>query len=135
MKAGTPPGSVGQAERKVASLKASGYPEAILHRAVASTLDQNLPLRDAIVLREAKRLADQRTPRAAAAWTAVLDWLRPRVPESTIGLWIEPLSVVGEQQTTLILTGPDGIRAWAERRYSSLISKALREPDSTRSPS
>jgi chromosomal replication initiator protein len=47
------------------------------------------------------------------------------VPESTFRLWLEPLQAVGADADTLYLTGPEGIRAWAERRYSSLIGQAL----------
>jgi chromosomal replication initiator protein len=47
------------------------------------------------------------------------------VPESTFRLWLEPLQAVGVDADTLYLTGPEGIRAWAERRYSSLIGEAL----------
>ncbi len=47
------------------------------------------------------------------------------MPESTFRLWLEPLRPVGADADTLYLTAPEGIRAWAERRYSSLIGKAL----------
>jgi chromosomal replication initiator protein len=47
------------------------------------------------------------------------------VPESTFRLWLEPLRPVGSDADTLYLTGPEGIRAWAERRYSALIGQAL----------
>jgi chromosomal replication initiator protein len=47
------------------------------------------------------------------------------VPESTYRLWLEPLQPVGAGGDTLYLTAPEGIRAWAERRYASLISQAL----------
>jgi chromosomal replication initiator protein len=47
------------------------------------------------------------------------------VPESTYRLWLEPLQPVGSAGDTLYLTAPEGIRAWAERRYASLIGQAL----------
>ena len=47
------------------------------------------------------------------------------VPESTFRLWLEPLEAVGADGDTLYLTAPEGIRAWAERRYSALIAEAL----------
>jgi chromosomal replication initiator protein len=47
------------------------------------------------------------------------------VPESTFRLWLEPLQAVGSGADTLYLTAPEGIRAWAERRYSALIAGAL----------
>ena len=38
---------------------------------------------------------------------------------------MEPLSLEGVQGGTLFLSAPEGIRAWVERRYSSLIREAL----------
>jgi len=60
-----------------------------------------------------------------ALWRATQDRLRASVPESTFRLWLEPLRPVGSDADALYLTGPEGIRAWAERRYSSLIGEAL----------
>ena len=51
--------------------------------------------------------------------------LRASVPDSTFKLWLEPLRAVGAQGDVLYLTAPDGIRAWVERRYASLIREAL----------
>jgi chromosomal replication initiator protein len=62
-----------------------------------------------------------------ALWRATQDRLRASVPDSTSRLWLEPLSAAGADDDTLYLTAPEGIRAWAERRYSSLIAEALRE--------
>jgi len=62
-----------------------------------------------------------------ALWRATQDRLRSAVPESTFRLWLEPLRVVGCDADTIYLTAPDGIRAWAERRYSALIAQALAE--------
>jgi chromosomal replication initiator protein len=60
-----------------------------------------------------------------ALWRATQDRLRASVPESTFRLWLEPLRAVGSDADTLYLTAPEGIRAWAERRYASLIGEAL----------
>jgi chromosomal replication initiator protein len=60
-----------------------------------------------------------------ALWRAAQDRLRSAVPESTYKLWLEPLEVVGRADGTLFLSAPEGVRAWAERRYSSLIVEAL----------
>jgi chromosomal replication initiator protein len=51
--------------------------------------------------------------------------LRASVPPSTFQLWLEPLEVAGAQGQVLHLSAPDSIRAWTERRYSSLIREAL----------
>jgi chromosomal replication initiator protein len=47
------------------------------------------------------------------------------VLESTYRLWLEPLRAVGADDDAIYLTAPEGIRAWAERRYSALIAEAL----------
>jgi chromosomal replication initiator protein len=60
-----------------------------------------------------------------ALWRATQDRLRASVPESTFRLWLEPLTAAGSDGETLYLTAPEGVRAWAERRYSALIAEAL----------
>jgi chromosomal replication initiator protein len=60
-----------------------------------------------------------------ALWQDVRTRLRTSVPPSTFQLWLEPLAPVGAQAGVLYLSAPDGIRAWAERRYSSLLREAL----------
>ena len=60
-----------------------------------------------------------------ALWRATQDRLRASVPESTYRLWLRAAAAVGCDDGTLYLTAPEGIRAWAERRYSSLIGEAL----------
>jgi chromosomal replication initiator protein len=62
-----------------------------------------------------------------ALWQATREKLRASVPESTFRLWLEPLRAVGADADTLYLTAPEGIRAWAERRYAALIATALAE--------
>jgi chromosomal replication initiator protein len=58
-------------------------------------------------------------------WKEVRERLRASVPRSTFELWLEPLEAVGAQGSVLYLSAPDGVRAWAERRYSGLIREAL----------
>ena len=65
-----------------------------------------------------------------ALWQATQERLKASVPESTYRLWLEPLEAAGVDGETLYLTAPEGIRAWAERRYSALIAEALSEVDS-----
>ncbi len=60
-----------------------------------------------------------------ALWLATQERLKGSVPESTYRLWLEPLAAAGIEGDTLYLTAPEGIRAWSERRYSSLIEEAL----------
>jgi chromosomal replication initiator protein len=66
-----------------------------------------------------------------ALWGATQERLRASVPESTYRLWLEPLRVVGGAGGVLYLTAPEGIRAWAERRYSALIAEALAHSDAS----
>jgi len=60
-----------------------------------------------------------------ALWQETQERLRASVPESTFRIWLEPLTVAGGAGDTLFLNAPEGIRAWAERRYASLIAEAL----------
>jgi hypothetical protein len=64
---------------------------------------------------------------AAEGWPAAIERLQAAVPESTFKLWLEPLRPVAAIEDTLYLHAPEGIRAWAERRYSALIVAALAE--------
>jgi hypothetical protein len=57
--------------------------------------------------------------------TPALERLRAAVPESTFSIWLEPVRAVGADGSTLLLTAPDGIRTWVERRYTRLILEAL----------
>jgi chromosomal replication initiator protein len=65
-----------------------------------------------------------------ALWRATQERLKASVPESTYRLWLEPLEAAGVEGETLYLAGPEGVRAWTERRYSALIEEALAELDS-----
>jgi chromosomal replication initiator protein len=58
-------------------------------------------------------------------WREVQARLRVSLPPSTFQLWIEPIEVAGARADVLYLTAPDHVRAWSERRYSSLILEAL----------
>jgi chromosomal replication initiator protein len=60
-------------------------------------------------------------------WRTTQKRLRESVPESTYRLWLEPLEAVAADGETIYLKAPEGIRAWAERRYSALIVAALSE--------
>jgi chromosomal replication initiator protein len=64
-------------------------------------------------------------PDLDALWGAVRARLRASVPESTFELWLAPLQPRAAQGETLFLSAPEGIGAWVQRRYSSLIREAL----------
>jgi chromosomal replication initiator protein len=68
---------------------------------------------------------DSSRPDPDALWRATQNRLRASVPDSTYRLWLEPLEAAEVEDDTLYLTAPEGVRAWAERRYSSLIEEAL----------
>jgi chromosomal replication initiator protein len=68
---------------------------------------------------------DPRREDLEALWRATQDRLKASVPDSTYRLWLEPLSAAGADAETLFLTAPEGIRTWAERRYSTLIAEAV----------
>jgi chromosomal replication initiator protein len=70
---------------------------------------------------------DSHTTDLDALWRATQERLAKSVPESTYRLWLEPLEAVGADSETIYLKAPEGIRAWAERRYSALIAAALSE--------
>lgn len=60
-----------------------------------------------------------------AEWDQLLARIFEAVPSSTFKIWFSPLRFAGAVGTTLVLAAPDGIHAWLERRYSSLIREAL----------
>jgi chromosomal replication initiator protein len=59
-------------------------------------------------------------------WDAVREELRASVPESTFHLWLEPLSLVGTRERTVLLSAPERTRAWVERRYTGIVLDALK---------
>jgi chromosomal replication initiator protein len=75
----------------------------------------------------ARRVPNSAGQSLEALWGEVERRLRAAVPESTYKIWLEPLRPVGIQGETLYLTAPEGIRAWVERRYASLLREALTE--------
>ncbi len=74
---------------------------------------------------------DENRQQLDALWREVQERLRASVPDSTFDLWLQPLKVLGARGGTLHLSAPEGIRAWVERRYRSLIDEALEAVGST----
>lgn len=62
-------------------------------------------------------------------WVGARRQLRHALPPSTYALWIRPLRPVGADHSTLLLSAPENVAAWAERRYSRLITEALEGTD------
>jgi chromosomal replication initiator protein len=63
---------------------------------------------------------------ARDAWSKVRSELERSLPAATFDMWIEPLQAVGASAETLLLTGPDRVRTWVERRYLPPLEAALR---------
>ena len=64
-----------------------------------------------------------------ATWSATRERLRRSVPATTFQIWLEPLRPAALRGGVLQLEAPPGIRAWVERRYSSLILEQLAAVD------
>jgi chromosomal replication initiator protein len=62
---------------------------------------------------------------ASSIWEGVRERLRASVPDSTFRMWLGPLRAAGVRGDTLYISAPDGVRAWVERRYATLITDAL----------
>ncbi len=73
--------------------------------------------------------SDQPAPDPDEIWGRVREELEASLPESTFSLWLEPLRAVAVQGSTLLLSGPAGVRAWVERRYAGELETALRRRD------
>lgn len=115
-----------QVERKVAQLHGSGLPDAQLRLGAQAAIRQGLPLRDAIVLREAERFAPSGDRKVLRAWIGARRRCRLAITQpGSYRIWIKPLRPVGAEGERLLLLAPEGIRTWVERRYSSLIREAL----------
>jgi hypothetical protein len=57
--------------------------------------------------------------------------VRQSLETSTFALWVKPLRLAGVTDDTVYLLASEGSRAWAERRYSALMAKALEQVGST----
>lgn len=67
---------------------------------------------------------------AIQAWAEVRGRCKDQLTESTFGLWIEPLRLVGRYRSTLLLCGPAHVTRWVNRRYPELLAAGL--PDGLR---
>ena len=64
---------------------------------------------------------------AKFAWDLALQWLADHLPESTLNLWLAPLTCLGEADGRLILSAPSRVASWSERRYGKFAGDAVRE--------
>lgn len=65
------------------------------------------------------------SPAARSAFANLIARCWHAVPDSTFAIWLSPLQLAGTAGDALLLTAPDGIRTWLERRYTPLIREAL----------
>jgi predicted NBD/HSP70 family sugar kinase len=122
-------GFVERIDRLVGQLGGSGLCEAHLRWGALVALEQGLPLRDSIVIREGRRRAAMETPEAREAWQRALERCRAVLPDSTMAAWIDPIELVGADGALLVLAAPTRIRTWVERHYSSLLGEAVRQTE------
>jgi hypothetical protein len=113
-------------ERKVAQLHGSGLSTTHLRLGAQAVLAQDLPLRDAPVLREARRFAEMASPEVAAVWGDATGRIRAAIPDTTYAIWFAPVSLLGGEAPVLHLLAPEGISTWLERKYIPLIREALK---------
>jgi chromosomal replication initiator protein len=58
-------------------------------------------------------------------WESVREELRASTPSSAFESWLEPVRAVGIRGNRLYLDGPERVREWFERRYSTLAGAVL----------
>jgi hypothetical protein len=77
-------------------------------------------------LRRRYGFTDPERAEGAELWAEALARLEASgIPDSTLGLWIRPLSSPGLAGKRLWVTAPEQTLAWAQRRYSGLIDEAI----------
>ncbi len=68
-----------------------------------------------------------RSSEATAIWGRIREDLRSSASPSIFNLWLKPLEPVRVSGETLVLSAPDQVRAWVERRYMADLTAALRD--------
>lgn len=93
------------------------FSEGELQVAAAVVAEQGYPLRDSIVIREARRRRAELTDRATDAWELIRKALAKTVPPNTFKVWVEPMVVAGERDGTLVVEAAGHVTGWVRRRY------------------
>lgn len=106
---------------------ADGITASQLERAATRVREQNLPLRDGIVWKEARAIAELEAGPAFTIWEQVCEAAKRRLYPAPFAMWIQPIEVAGLQDGELILAAPDPIRSWVERRYLAVLIECLPE--------
>lgn len=92
-------------------------------------------LRDAPNIERFAKLAGNRLPsfapvveseRATTAWDAAKAHLKAQLPDSTWSSWFAPFEAAGERDGRLVLIDSGETGGWTERRYTSLITEAVK---------
>lgn len=96
-----------------------------LERAATKVREQNLPLRDGIVFREARAIAELEEGPAFAIWEQLCEVAKRRLYPVAFAMWIQPIEVAGLKDGELLLAAPDPIRTWVERRYLEVLIECL----------
>lgn len=58
-------------------------------------------------------------------WVKAKERIKADLPSSAFEMWFAPLELAGVSGTALVLSAPDSIRTWTERRYAGLLREAL----------
>lgn len=66
------------------------------------------------------------TPEAERAWDGAREELSQRLSEAQVGMYLDPLHVVGELGDELVLAGPTAIVGWVRRRLRRPLADAVR---------
>jgi chromosomal replication initiator protein len=64
-------------------------------------------------------------------WSEVKRQLSASLPEATYRMWLAPLEPTGIRGGVLHIDAPDAVKAWVERRYSSMIIRAISSVDNS----
>ena len=64
---------------------------------------------------------------AKAIWADVTEGLRRSLPPATFDLWLRPVRATAVRGDTLLLSAPETVRRWVERRYADRVVEAVTE--------
>jgi chromosomal replication initiator protein len=64
---------------------------------------------------------------AKAIWADVTEGLRRSLPPATFDLWLRPIRATAVRGDTLLLSAPETVRRWVERRYADRVVEAVTE--------
>ncbi|MGI9021316.1 MAG: chromosomal replication initiator protein DnaA [Solirubrobacterales bacterium] len=65
-----------------------------------------------------------------AIWAGAREDLRASLPPATFELWLSPVAAKAVHGDTLVLSAPESVRRWVERRYADRVAAAVSGRDS-----